>query len=186
MRVFPRVSIRPDYILKVHILFSQHWPTKLWCAVVFSLLLDVGWWVVGRWLGWLARRTGQRGFVKRLIAIWKATFKARLGHTRVAADAAVAVFRIYCFWVYCSCPPQHPYNSHKTPKSTVSSLHLLWSECLSMATAIEEFHFETFNFQRATLSGGLGIGLRARGLLLIAGNGYGVDAFTHPVFCSLV
>jgi len=55
-----------------------------------------------------------------------------------------------------------------------------------MATAIEEFHFETFNFQRATLSGGVGIGLRARGLLLIAGNGYGVDAFTHPVFCSLV
>lgn len=76
MWLFPRVSIRPDYILKVHILFSQYWPTKLWCAVVFSLLLDVGWWVVGRWLGWLARRTGQRGFVKRLIAIWKATFKA--------------------------------------------------------------------------------------------------------------
>lgn len=155
------------------------------CCCVF---IAPGCWVVGGWkvVGLAGQTYRSARFCKTFNCNLKSNLQGPSTHTRVAADAAVAVYRIYCFWVYCSCPPQHPYNSHKTPKSPVSSLHLLWSECLSMATAIEEFHFETFNFQRATLSGGLGIGLRARGLLLIAGNGYGVDAFTHPVSCSLV
>lgn len=116
--------------------------------------LDVGD-LGGGVVAWMVRRTGQRGFVKRLIAIWKATFKARSGGEQ---GLLMLMFLLLCsgfiaFGSIAAGPPVPVSLATASPRS----------ECLSLATAIEEFHFETFNLQRATLFEGPGDWINGRG-----------------------
>lgn len=94
------------------------------------------------WVVEASQTNGQRGFVKRLIAIWKATANGA-AIARVAA-AAVAVVAVPGFIAFGSIARAHSYQQPDSCNGV--------GRRLSVATAIEEFHFETFNFQRAMLN----------------------------------
>lgn len=110
------------------------------CLANIGLVQPSGWMEAGRPVGFSDDRSAR--FCKTFNCNLRSNWQGGKGSGVKSQGLLLLLYRIYCFQVYRILAALLP----PTPTPPPSKCR---TRRLSVATAIEEFHFETFNFQRA-------------------------------------